>query len=153
MILAEVCVINASISLLLAEKSNDSVLINKPFAYGNRGYLWLASSFILSYFKSLIFLSFLAKGRTNIDLQRGFYNDVRPINAHDSMETFTKSRSASNRASPVTVAGEISYYNRYSGTPGPITKVRSIWNINFSRLFEIIISKSDKVASTDKGEN
>uniref|UniRef100_A0A0N5AJF6 GAR domain-containing protein n=1 Tax=Syphacia muris TaxID=451379 RepID=A0A0N5AJF6_9BILA len=65
-----------------------------------------------------------AKGRTNIDLQRGFYNDVRPINAHDSMKMFTKSRSASNRASPVTVGSDIGQYSRYATTPGPITKIR-----------------------------
>ncbi|VDK80304.1 unnamed protein product, partial [Onchocerca ochengi] len=66
-----------------------------------------------------------AKGRTNLDLQRNFYDDVRPKDAYDTMETFTKSaRSTPNRDSPIRNFHESLLQSRFQTTPGPITKIR-----------------------------
>lgn len=66
----------------------------------------------------------LAKGRTNVDLQRNFYDDVRPKDAYDTMETFTKSaRSTPSRDSPIRGFQESLLQSRFQVTPGPITKV------------------------------
>ncbi|VBB27153.1 unnamed protein product [Acanthocheilonema viteae] len=66
-----------------------------------------------------------AKGRTNLDLQRNFYDDVRPKDAYDMMETFTKSaRSTPNRDSPIRGFQESLLQSRFQATPGPITKIR-----------------------------
>ncbi|VDN02146.1 unnamed protein product [Thelazia callipaeda] len=66
-----------------------------------------------------------AKGRTNLDLQRNFYDDVRPKNAYDTMETFTKSsRSTPSRDSPLRGFQEPLLQSRFQATPGPITKIR-----------------------------
>uniref|UniRef100_A0A915B3J8 Microtubule-actin cross-linking factor 1 n=1 Tax=Parascaris univalens TaxID=6257 RepID=A0A915B3J8_PARUN len=66
-----------------------------------------------------------AKGRTNIEMQRGFYDDVRPEGAFDTMKTFTKSsRSTPNRDVPVMSVESLLGSSRFSSTPGPITKIR-----------------------------
>uniref|UniRef100_A0A0R3RSE7 GAR domain-containing protein n=1 Tax=Elaeophora elaphi TaxID=1147741 RepID=A0A0R3RSE7_9BILA len=66
-----------------------------------------------------------AKGRTNLDLQRNFYDDVRPKDAYDTMETFTKSaRSTPSRDSPIHGFQESLLQSRFQATPGPITKIR-----------------------------
>ncbi|VDK41941.1 unnamed protein product [Anisakis simplex] len=68
-----------------------------------------------------------AKGRTNIEMQRGFYNDVRPIGAYDTMKTFVKSSrsTAANRDSATaSVESLLGGSSRLTSTPGPITKIR-----------------------------
>ncbi|MCP9258009.1 hypothetical protein DINM_001173 [Dirofilaria immitis] len=66
-----------------------------------------------------------AKGRTNLDLQRNFYDDVRPKDAYDTMETFVKSaRSTPSRDSPIRSFQESLLQSRFQATPGPITKIR-----------------------------
>lgn len=71
-----------------------------------------------------LWYNFLAKGRTNLDLQRNFYDDVRPKGAYDTMETFTKSaRLTSSRDSPIRGFQEPLLQSRFHATPGPITKV------------------------------
>ncbi|EFO27979.2 spectraplakin [Loa loa] len=66
-----------------------------------------------------------AKGRTNLDLQRNFYDDIRPKDAYDTMETFTKSaRSTPSRDSPIRSFQESLLQSRFQATPGPITKIR-----------------------------
>ncbi|KHN76670.1 Dystonin [Toxocara canis] len=70
-------------------------------------------------------LSRPAKGRTNIEMQRGFYDDVRPEGAFDTMKTFTKSsRSTPNRDISMASAESLIGQSRFSSTPGPITKIR-----------------------------
>uniref|UniRef100_A0AAF5PYW1 GAR domain-containing protein n=2 Tax=Wuchereria bancrofti TaxID=6293 RepID=A0AAF5PYW1_WUCBA len=66
-----------------------------------------------------------AKGRTNLDLQRNFYDDVRPKDAYDTIETFIKSaRSTSSRDSSIRSFQESLLQSRFQATPGPITKIR-----------------------------
>ncbi|KAK6106184.1 Spectrin repeat family protein [Brugia pahangi] len=66
-----------------------------------------------------------AKGRTNLDLQRNFYDDVRPKDAYDTIETFIKSdRSTSSRDSSIHGFQESLLQSRFQATPGPITKIR-----------------------------